>query len=69
MTGIYTRDAISITGQSPAAFRRWAARYQRRTGVDLHAPRETWPDERTPMWDETAIRAARSRNETKEPLL
>ena len=58
MTSLTTRQAAVITGQKPSVFRRWAARHEKRTGVSLKAPLDQWPDDRTPMWDETRIRKA-----------
>lgn len=59
MTPISTRAAAALTGQSPPVFRRWADRYQQRTGTSLRAPADTWPDARTPMWDEARVREAK----------
>lgn len=61
MTPISTRAAAAITGQLPPVFRRWALRYEKRTGTSLRAPEHLWIDARTPMWDEDKIREATAR--------
>mgnify|MGYP001439597919 CR=1 FL=1 len=30
---------------------------ERKNGKEFHAPKEHWPDKRTPMWDEAKVAA------------
>ena len=49
-----TAQAAALVEMSPATLRTVAYR-ARRAGVELHAPRELWPDARTPLWDEARL--------------
>ena len=46
-----TAQAAELAGIKPASFRREMMR-ERQRGRDHRAPREQWPDKRTPLWDE-----------------
>lgn len=50
-----TDQAAELAGLSRAALFTLALR-ARRDGVELRAPRDTWPDGRTPRWDGDALR-------------
>ena len=51
-----TRDAAALA-QMPVATFRSAMRYHREsTGKDLRLPEAEWPNSRTPMYDEKAVR-------------
>ena len=52
---IVTARAAALAGMGPATFRN-AMHRERRRGRDYRAPRETWPDARTPLWDADAVR-------------
>lgn len=40
---------------------------ERKNGKEFHAPKEHWPDKRTPMWDEDKVRAwAKARKKRKK---
>lgn len=49
-----TAQAAALAGMSADAFRSAMSR-ERRRGRDYRAPRESWPDARTPLWDADAI--------------
>lgn len=49
-----TRAAAETVGMSASTFRSAMTR-ARAAGVDCHAPRDQWPDARTPLWDLDAI--------------
>lgn len=49
-----TAQAAALAGMDPATFRKAMSR-ERRRGRDYRAPRESWPDARTPLWDAAAI--------------
>ena len=49
-----TREAAALAGISPAGVRQLARR-ARAKGVELRAPREAWPDQRTPLYDRDAL--------------
>lgn len=51
-----TAQAAKVAGITPAAFRREMNRL-RTTGTDLRLPLYRWPDARTPLYDEDAVRA------------
>lgn len=51
-----TTEAAELAGCSIKALHTLAGR-ARRDGVELHAPRETWPDGRTPRWSRPALEA------------
>ena len=51
-----TAQAAALAGMDPATFRRAMTR-ERQRGRDYRAPRETWPDARTPLWDADAVSA------------
>lgn len=50
-----TAQAAKVAGITPAAFRREVIR-ERARGRELQAPRESWPDGRTPVYDEATVR-------------
>ena len=52
---ITTARAAALAGMGPATFRN-AMHRERRRGRDYRAPRESWPDARTPMWDAELVR-------------
>ena len=54
MTHLTTAQARDLTGLGRSAFSVAMAR-ARKAGTDCHAPRETWPDARTPLWDRDAL--------------
>ena len=40
---------------------------ERKNGKEFHAPKENWPDKRTPMWDEDRVRDwAKARKKRKK---
>ena len=40
---------------------------ERKSGKEFHAPKEHWPDKRTPMWDEEKVHAwAKARKKRKK---
>lgn len=51
-----TAQAAALAGMDPATFRKAMSR-ERQRGRDYRAPRETWPDARTPLWDADAVSA------------
>lgn len=51
-----TTQAAKAIGITPAAFRGLATR-ARAAGIELRADRTTWPDGRTPLYDERRVRA------------
>lgn len=51
MTTLTTAQAAKRAGITPVAFRSLAHRARVRDGVDLRAPRDAWPDARTPLYD------------------
>jgi len=53
-TTMTTRQSAAVTGLTPAAFRSTASRL-RSAGTDLRAPRTTWPDERTVLYDPVIV--------------
>lgn len=56
MTYLSTEEAAELAGLSRKALYTLAGR-ARRNGVELHAPRSVWPDQRTPRWDGDTLRA------------
>jgi hypothetical protein len=57
-----TAKAAELAGITPASFRREMHR-ERERGRDHRAPREQWPDARTPLWDESTLDAWYQRRE------
>lgn len=55
MTMLTTAQAAELTGMKPTSLRGLVSRL-RKTGVELQAPKSAWPDLRTPMYDEDAVR-------------
>lgn len=51
-----TSEAAALAGLPKDQFRS-AMTKERKNGKDFHAPREQWPDGRTPLWDEEKVRA------------
>ena len=51
-----TAQAAALAGMTPARFRSEMTR-ERARGRDHRAPRDLWPDARTPLWDEVSVRA------------
>lgn len=51
-----TSQAAEASGLTRSALLTLAGR-ARRAGRELHAPREVWPDGRTPMWNGAAVAA------------
>lgn len=51
-----TKQAAELAGITPASFRREMHR-ERGRGRDYRALAGTWPDARTPLWDEAALRS------------
>lgn len=51
-----TAQAAGLAGITPASFRSAMLR-ERQRGRDHRAPREQWPDARTPLWDEASLDA------------
>lgn len=51
-----TAQAAALAGISADAFRSAMSR-ERRRGRDYRAPRESWTDARTPLWDADAVSA------------
>ena len=40
---------------------------ERKSGKEFHAPRDLWPDKRTPLWDEEKVLAwAKARKKRKK---
>ena len=56
MKTLTTAQAAELAGLAQSSFRGEATRAAQK-GTDLHAPREVWPDARTPLWDEKKVRA------------
>ena len=50
-----TAEAAALAGLTRGSFR-VAMHKERQRGRDYRAPRETWPDARTPLWDADAVR-------------
>jgi hypothetical protein len=50
-----TSDAAHVAKMEIRGFRKLASR-ARKTGVELQAPRRLWPDQRSPRYDEAALR-------------
>lgn len=72
MTTITTKEAAELAGLLPASFRGEMTR-ERARGRDHRAPRDLWPDGRTPLWDESSIHTwlegrARSDRESSVPV-
>lgn len=51
---VTTAAAAALVQLSPSGFRSLASR-ARAEGIDLAAPRASWPDGRTPMWDRRLV--------------
>lgn len=49
-----TSQAAALTGLPQEQFRS-AMSKERKNGKEFHAPRELWPDARTPLWDEERV--------------
>lgn len=49
-----TSEAAALAGIATSSFRGEMTR-ERARGRDYRAPRATWPDSRTPLWDEESI--------------
>jgi hypothetical protein len=49
-----TSQAAALTGLPQEQFRS-AMSKERKNGKEFHAPRELWPDARTPLWDEEKV--------------
>lgn len=67
-----TKEAALLSGIATASFRGEMTR-ERARGRDHRAPRDLWPDGRTPLWDESSIRTwlesrARSDRESSVPV-
>jgi len=54
--GLTTAQAREFTGLGRSAFSVAMTR-ARKAGVDCQAPRDQWPDARTPLWDADAVTA------------
>ena len=50
-----TAEAAALAGMTRTTFHS-AMHRERQRGRDYRAPRETWPDARTPLWDADAVR-------------
>ena len=50
-----TAEAAALAGMTRTTFHSAMTR-ERQRGRDYRAPRETWPDARTPLWDADAVR-------------
>ena len=50
------KQAAKLSGLAPDGFRRAMSR-ERAAGRDHRAPKDQWPDARTPLWDEASLRA------------
>ena len=50
MTYLSTAQAATEARLTPGSFRKAMTR-ARAAGVDVRAPRDQWPDARTPLWD------------------
>jgi hypothetical protein len=51
-----TSQAAALAGLPKEQFRS-AMSKERKQGQDFHAPRESWPDARSPLWDKKKILA------------
>lgn len=56
-TMLTTAQAAAIAGVTPAGLRSSVSRHLRLTGEDLRAPKDLWPDQRTPVYADPAFRA------------
>lgn len=56
MTTLTTRQAAELAGTTPDRFRAVVSDARRRHGVELQAPKDLWPDARTPLYDAEALR-------------
>lgn len=50
-----TSQAAEIAGLPTEQFRSSMSK-ERKNGKEFHAPKDQWPDKRTPMWDEDKVR-------------
>ncbi|GAB77539.1 hypothetical protein SAMN05421595_1376 [Austwickia chelonae] len=55
MTLLTTAQAAELVGVKPTSLRGLVSRL-RKAGIELQAPKSAWPDLRTPMYDEGALR-------------
>ncbi|MCA0252945.1 MAG: hypothetical protein LCH76_11800 [Actinobacteria bacterium] len=61
-----TSQAAELAGLPKEQFRS-AMSKERKNGKEFHAPKENWPDKRTPMWDEDRVRDwAKARKKRKK---
>ena len=61
-----TSQAAEIAGVPTEQFRS-AMSKERKNGKEYHAPKDLWPDKRTPMWDEEKVTAwAKARKKRKK---
>ncbi|SDP33561.1 hypothetical protein SAMN04515671_3773 [Nakamurella panacisegetis] len=51
-----TREAAALAQMPVTTFRSAMRHYRQSTGQDLRLPETEWPDSRTPMYDEKAVR-------------
>ncbi len=61
-----TSQAAELVGLPKEHFRS-AMSKERKSGKEFHAPRDKWPDARTPLWDEKKVLAwAKARKKRKK---
>ncbi len=61
-----TSKAAELVGLPKEQFRS-AMSKERKSGKEYHAPRDLWPDKRTPLWDEEKVLAwAKDRKKRKK---
>lgn len=61
-----TSKAAELVGLPKEQFRS-AMSKERKSGREFHAPRDAWPDKRTPLWDEEKLLAwAKARKKRKK---
>lgn len=68
MRTMTTNQGAAAAGLSPARFRDEMSR-ERRRGRDYYAPRDEWPDGRTPLWDAGQVEAWVARRNAKRERL
>ncbi|WP_116115643.1 hypothetical protein [Austwickia chelonae] len=56
MSLLTTAQVAELVGVKATSLRGLVSRL-RQQGVELQAPKEQWPDKRTPMYDEAVVRA------------
>jgi hypothetical protein len=69
VAGLFTTQAARIAGMPESTFRGFASRLRKRSvnPIELRLPESEWPNLRTPLWNEEALRAALAARRTHSP--